>query len=412
MTAEQAKIAEEMTKLQAELSALESVTPEGDDAIKAHSEQSERCIKALDGLTARANLANRLADARAAAEAVKPATNAAGVVVPAPAPAPVKRSAIAHPGRVQGFDSAEAAENAGRFLRSLARGELRGDFSRATEEPNSMGELSPTYDGKGSELVTYELYRGIINLLTYSSTCVQVVSTYQVNTNGMYLPIAEMTEEAEFYLENCEIKPVKVDTRRAVLDLKKIGARAQVSNELIEDAYISVASLVASQFAYAFAKKIDKTWLLGDAAAGIDGLISQIPAANVITAPANLTPTALAGVVAAVNPNARSRQWVVSPEGWGKIMGVSAAAIGASIADSVRPVIYGAPVYQCLEMPGDTLALYGDFASACAMGYKPSGLQVAASTDRAFEYDQVVYRATARYAWSNHSPSYVVQLKK
>jgi hypothetical protein len=63
-------------------------------------------------------------------------------------------------------------------------------------------------------------------------------------------------------------------------------------------------------------------------------------------------------------------------------------------------------------MPADTLALYGDFASACAMGYKPAGLQVAASTDRAFEYDQVVYRATARYAWSNHSPSYVVALKK
>jgi HK97 family phage major capsid protein len=411
MNAEQVKIAEEMDKVSAELAALETEAPEGEAAVAAHAEASERCLKSLESLTARANLANRLAEARSKAEAVKPATNAAGVVVPAPAPAPVSRSLVSH-GKINGFDSVADAESAGRYLRSLARGELRGDFSRATEEPNSMGGMAPTYDGKGSELVNYELYRGIINLLTYSSTCVQVVSTYQVNTNGMYLPIAEMTEEAEFYLENCEIKPVKIDTKRAVLDLKKIGARAQVSNELIEDAYISVASLVASQFAYAFAKKIDKTWLLGDAAAGVDGLIGAIPAGNVITAPANLTPTALAGVVAAVNPNARQRSWIVSPEGWGKIMGVSAAAIGASIADSVRPVIYGAPVYQCLEMPADTLALYGDFASACAMGYKPAGLQVAASTDRAFEYDQVVYRATARYAWSNHSPSYVVALKK
>ena len=91
MTAEQSKIAEEMSKLQAELSALEAESPEGEDAIKAHSEQSERCIAALKGVTARANLANRLADARAAAEAVKPATNAAGVVVPAPAPAILKK---------------------------------------------------------------------------------------------------------------------------------------------------------------------------------------------------------------------------------------------------------------------------------------------------------------------------------
>lgn len=411
MNAEQARIAEEMEKVQAELSALETESPEGESAIKAHAEASERCLKSLEDLTARANLANRLADARSKAEAVRSSTNAAGVVVPAPAPAPVKRSMISH-GKINGFDSVADAESAGRYLRSLARGELRGNFTTATEEPNSMGELSPTYDGKGSELVNYELYRGIINLLSYSSTCVQVVSTYQVNTNGMYLPVAEMVEEAEFYLENCEIKPVKIDTKRATLDLKKIGARAQVSNELIEDAYISVASLVASQFAYAFAKKIDKTWLLGDAAAGIDGLIGLIPASNVLTAPAKLDAAALAGVVGAVNPNARQRAWVVSPEGWGKIMGVAATAIGASIAESVRPVVYGAPVYQCLEMPADTLALYGDFASACAMGYKPAGLQVAASTDRAFEYDQVVYRATARYAWANHSPSYVVALKK
>jgi HK97 family phage major capsid protein len=405
------KLHEELAEVRSEmerLSAMECSTPE---EIQARETEMESLVARSEDLTARSAKEEAFAAARAKVEAVKTSTNVAGIVAPVAAQAPIVRSAPTL-GKVQGFETAEAAEKVGRYLRSLARGEVRGDFSTATEEPNSHGGLSPTYDGKGAELVIHELYRGILNMLSYASTCVQVVSTFPVNTNGLELPIADMVDEAEFYLENCEIKPVLLKTQRAVLDLKKLGARAQVSNELLEDAYISVAQLVAQNFAYSFAKKIDRTWLQGDVAAGVDGLIGKIPAANVVTAPTNLTPATLASVVSTCNPNAGPRCWIVSPEGWGKIMAVSASAIGANIADTVRPVVYGSPVYQCLELPPDTLALYGDFKMACAMGYKPSGLQVAASADRAFEYDQVVYRATARYAWNSHSPQYVVRLAK
>jgi HK97 family phage major capsid protein len=409
VNAEQTKLSEEIDTLKAELDTIEAATPETESEIKAKTEEQTRCSSALADATARLDLANKIADVRSKAAAVRSATNVAGVVVPALAP--VKRS-LPTLGRIQGFDTAEEAAAAGRFLRALARGEIRGDFTTPTEEPNAMGEFSPTYDGRGAELVSYDIYRGILNLLSYTSVATQVCSTYAVNGPGMYLPIAEMIQEAEFYLENCEIKPVTFGGSRAALDLKKIGARAQVSNELMEDAFISVASLVASQFAYAFARKIDKTWLQGDLVAGIPGggLCGMVPNSNIVSSTGDLTPGILAQVVSCVNPNARSRAWVVSPAGWGKIMGVAANAIGASIGDSVRPVVYGAPVYQSQDLPADVLALYGDFGSACAIGYKPSGLQIRASTDRAIEYDETVFVGTARYAWANHSPSYVSKL--
>jgi HK97 family phage major capsid protein len=169
---------------------------------------------------------------------------------------------------------------------------------------------------------------------------------------------------------------------------------------------------VASQFAYAFARKIDKVWLQGDSVAPVPGggLCGMVPASNVVSSTGDLTPGILAQVVSVVNPNARNRAWVVSPAGWGKIMGVAAGAIGASIGDAVRPVVYGAPVYQSQDLPADTLALYGDFGSSCAIGYKPGGLQIRASTERAIEYDETVFVGTARYAWAVHSPSYVAKL--
>lgn len=414
MNAEQSRIADEMDRVNAELEGVLSMKAESETEQREQLAQTERLTAELETLTARAKIQANAAEARAKAAAVRPATNSAGVVVPVPAataPAPAARSMV-HVGKVAGYDRIEDAVSAGTYLRSLARGEIRGAFTGADEIANSMGGKSPTYDGKGSELVNYELYRGILNLLSYSSVCAQVASTFAVNQAGMFVPVQEDAEEAEIYRENCEIAAKNVGTTNAILDLHKIGARVQVSNELIEDAVASVAGLVTQTVSYRFARKIDKTWLQGDAAAGVVGLISGIPAGNQITAPAKLDAATLADMVGVVNPNARNRAWVVSPAGWGKIMSVAATAIGASIAEGVRPMVYGAPVFQCLELPDNILALYGDFGAASALGYKPAGLTIRASQDRAIEYDQTVFVATARYGWANHSPSYVSALKK
>lgn len=412
MNATQTKLVEDLDGKILELDAVTAMEPADASDESVRGVTVDKLTAEIDSLRSRLAVENKAADARSKAAAVRSAVTTAGVVVPAPAPVAVRRS-MPTLGRIQGFDNAEDAAAAGRFLRALARGELRGDFTTPTEEPNAMGEMSPTYNGRGAELVYNDIYRGILNLLSYSSVATQVCSTYAVNGPGMYLPVAEMIQEAEFYLENCEIQPVLFGGgTRASLDLKKIGARAQVSNELMEDAFVSVAQLVASQFAYAFARKIDKTWLQGDAAAGIPGggLCGMVPASNVVASTGELTPQILANVVSCVNPNARNRAWVVSPAGWGQIMSVAAGAIGASIGDAVRPVVYGAPVYQSQDLPADVLALYGDFGSACAIGYKPAGLQIRASTERAIEYDETVFVGTARYAWANHSPSYVAKL--
>lgn len=412
MNAEQSRIADELDRVGAELESVLAIDAETDAEKREKFAKAETLTADLETLTARAKIAANAAEARAKADAVRSVTNAAGIVVaPAPAPAVAKRSEV-HIGAVRGYETVDAAESAGRYLRSLARGEFRGNFTGTDEIAKSMGEASPTYNGKGSELVNYELYRGILNLLSYSSVCAQVASTFAVNSAGMYIPIQEDATEAEMYAENCEIAATTVGTNNATLDLHKLGARVQVSNELIEDAVVSVAQLVTQTVAYRFARKIDKVWLQGDQTAGILGLANVIPAGQQITSPAKLDAATLAEVVGCVNPNARNRAWVVSPAGWGRIMSVAATAVGASIAEGVRPMVYGAPVYQCLELPDTILALYGDFGASTALGYKPAGLTVRASQDRAIEYDSTVFVATARYGWVNHSPTYVSALKK
>jgi HK97 family phage major capsid protein len=309
--------------------------------------------------------------------------------------------------------SPEGVERCGHFLRSLARGEVRGAVATngATEEPNSHGGLSPTYDTKNSELVVPDFYRGILGLLNYTSVAFQVASTMTTTTNRVVIPRSDENVEAQFYLENCEIEPVIIKTLGVPIPVEKIGARAQVSNELLEDAIVSVANLVATKFAYAFAKKIDKTWLEGDAAAGIVGLLAQVTQSVTLGA-TKLTVDNVVEAVSKLNPLAVNPVWVLSPAGMAMLQGLAAGAIGADVTQASRMTIFGSPVYRCLSLPDNVIGLYGDFKQANMIVNRSNGLTINASRERAIEYDQTVFVGTQRFGVATMGPSFVVKLTK
>lgn len=308
--------------------------------------------------------------------------------------------------------SPEGIERCGHFLRALARGEARGAVATngATEEPNSHGGLSPTYDTKNSELVVPDFYRGILGLLSYTSVAFQVASTMTTTTNRVVIPRSDENVEAQFYLENCEIEPVIIKTLGVPIPVEKIGARAQVSNELLEDAIVSVANLVATKFAYAFAKKIDKTWLEGDADAGIVGLLAQVTQS--VTLGAKLTVDNVVEAVSKLNPLAVNPVWVLSPAGMAMLQGLAAGAIGADVTQASRMTIFGSPVYRCLSLPDNVVGLYGDFKQANMIVNRSNGLTINASRERAIEYDQTVFVGTQRFGVATMGPSFVVKLTK
>jgi len=363
----------------------------------------------------------RLEELRIQANEVKTELTPAGTVALAPKKEiRAVRKFDAKPGK-QWPDSATASR-VGELLVRMSRGELRATSphpigSTDTIAADSMGETSPMYDGKGSELVMDELYNGILEQLYYESICLGLASVYQVNTSGLHVPIAGDAPLADWYDENTEIKPFNPATSKAILDLKKMGQRVQASNELLDDAYINVANMVSNQIASSFAQTADTAYFQGNAGAGIDGLCDAITGHDTgshvleVADAETLTTAELAFCWENVHQNARNRTWVVSPQGWGSVMAIATEPqAGAVVTDSVRATIYGSPVVVCTTLPDDVLAVYGDFSMASSMGVKRNGLTLRGSAERAMELDAYVWVATQRLAFSPHSPEFLAML--
>ena len=90
---------------------------------------------------------------------------------------------------------------------------------------------------------------------------------------------------------------------------------------------------------------------------------------------------------------------------------LATASIGTNITSAIEQRIFGAPVFVSHDLPAKTLALYGDFQMAAAIGYHPNGLVIRSSYERAIEYDQWVAVATARYGFALTGAKYVAALK-
>lgn len=401
------KLQDEAASLEARFNDLTAIE------VEAGSEQAKQANDELETIATRADQIKKEIEARTSINSKIASMKSAvgdseprGVIAPAPVSAPAEVRQWDGKGEMP----EEVAQRCGLMLRAIARGEARGAFTSATEEPNSHGERLPTYLGRNSELVFEEFYRSILGILSYTSIAMQVAMRLTTTSNRITVPRADENVEAELYLENCEIKPVMIKTSSTTINVEKLGARAQVSNELLEDAFVSVPQLVATKFAYAFAKKIDQLWLEGDATAGITGLLSQIT--NEVTVAPKITIGNLSDLVSKINPYAVNPVWIMSPAGLGQLQSAAAGTIGYDVSAPMRMQIFGAPVYKCLSLPDDVLGIYGDFKQASMVVDRSNGLTINASRERAIEYDQTVFVGTQRFGIASTGPSFVAALKK
>jgi HK97 family phage major capsid protein len=320
-----------------------------------------------------------------------------------PKPAERKAPAIHVIGKVKGFKNTDDAIRGGQFLRALGLGDLA--------EARAMGETSPTFDGKGSELVSPELYRGFIDVLSYASVGVQVATLFQTDSNTFEIPkIGQI--EADWVDELDDVGSEDYATSREVINLYKAGRLVEVSNELLSDssAVVNLASLFTSRIGLALATKIDDVWLNGDEDKEIDGLVDAVSEGNTVEAGDDDDGIDLAELVGKIDNRASNTAWVVSSEGWTHIMKASVVTQSTTIGDRVLPVVMGSPVYRVLGLPAGTLGLYGDFSMATAVVTHRNGLQVAASEHAGFNRDSVVFRGLQRFGLANHDPQFVAKL--
>lgn len=299
-----------------------------------------------------------------------------------------------------GYETAEAAHNAGTFLRRLAYGEVR----------SNMGETDPTYKNKGVELTApTEVYSSIINVLNRQSVALRVASVFNTVAKKLTLPkAAEGT--AVFYDEAAAITPADIATSSVDVTLYGLRRATSVSNDLLEDSVVDVAKLFTDNTANAFVTAIDKAWLQGDPKAVSKGLVGEITNDVGVTDAKSTTMADLAEMVGMVDPLASNTAWVVSPAGWSALLAAHAQSMSAVLADAVAPRAFGRPVYVTNGLPTGTLALYGDFTFASAVAVKASGLRIEALRELQALNDCTVFVAKQRLGIANHAPEFVAKL--
>ena len=304
---------------------------------------------------------------------------------------------------VRAFRSVKIAAAVGSYLCGLS-----GVAKRA------MGE---TVDGFGDDWVTTELYNAIVNRLQYQSVGLQLASIFRPAGQKLSIPKSGDVTFG-FAAENAAFTDQDVSSSGAELVLYEGGASVPVSRALLEDSPVDVAGLLVDRFSHGLARWIDSVWLGGNASnPTITGLAGAVAGGNTITVALNAATsvTNLADLVGKVDEAIMGTgSFVCSKAGYVDLMKIWAAQQTTMVVGGGRvvPTIFGAPVYLVKGLPATTLALFGDFSMATAVGVKDSGLEINVARELLVRSRQVLYVANTRVGVSNHGPEFVARLAK
>ena len=204
---------------------------------------------------------------------------------------------------------------------------------------------------------------------------------------------------------------------------KKLGAIGRFSSEVAEDAFIDIASDLASEMAYAFAQSEDNALVLGDGSStygGITGLINAIGDGSTIDALTGNTAFSTLDLVDFLNMQGKlpiypgqQPAWFISPEGFYASMARLQYAQGGATKQDVSmgadEFFLGRPVYfvnvmnatLTAQTDAEGICYYGDLNQTVTAGER-RGFSFAASSDVYFTTDEIAVRGTTRVGMSVH----------
>lgn len=208
---------------------------------------------------------------------------------------------------------------------------------------------------------------------------------------------------------------------------KTLAALSMISKNLEEDAVIDVIDDLAMEQAYAFAKKEDECWLIGDGTStygGMQGLLTKFNATayasryNAATDNdtfAEFDNPDLAGVRGAMGdlPMINNPVWLSSKtfaeNVFTRLKATAGGVTPASLEAGVRYEYLGDPVFTSEIMPKDetadvsdeTVALYGDFSLSSSFGDR-RGIMIEVLRERYAEKLQLGILGHERFQVVNH----------
>lgn len=295
---------------------------------------------------------------------------------------------------------------------SASRGELNKRLHKTmqallVEDVTTLSDLAGTADKKelttddtgspfGGYVVDRELSAEIRNLITEYGVARREFTAVQLTKNS-YAANNLVTDVTTYWVdEGSAIGSTQVVLGQESLELKKLGAIATLTSELLADQEIDLFTFIASRVAEGFARAEDEAFFIGDGTSNygsFEGLL-EIAGTNTVTIPdrtgaggANgedfedvLSDDLLAMQDASPQIVARNGKYYMHRSIMNRIRNLkddNGMPIFQQISDGGPNTIFGRPVVEVEVMPaltdtdaGTPFIIYGDLRRAAILGYK------------------------------------------
>lgn len=226
-----------------------------------------------------------------------------------------------------------------------------------------------------------------------------------ITTDSVSIPKNLTGVTAAWLAENAAITPSDPTFGQVTFTPHKLGALTLVSNELLADSAIDVEALLAQLFAEALAELEDQAFFNGDGMGKPAGIVADATIGTVTAAAGtSIAIDDVLNLYDAVPPQYRGNAvFVMHPNTMGALRKLKDAGGRYLLVEGLAPAapttLLGRPVYLSSNMPtiaaGARTILFGDVARAYLIVDR-KGIEVARSSDRYFDSDQVGFRAIAR----------------
>lgn len=335
-------------------------------------------------------------------------------------------------GRLKAFIGEDAEQNAYVAGRWLAANFLGHSKSKAwLKEHGIRNAMSESEDDRGGIFVPTEMSTTIIRLVEEFGIFRQFASNEPMGSDSKTIPVRVSGLTATPVGETTRAnegsnKVTAQDITYTVVELiaRKWKVVVKMSDELNEDALISMADQVSMEAALAFAYAEDNAGFNGDGTSAyhsITGIINAVLAGSIFTAAAGhtafstLTMSDFESMVGklpdykGINPS-----WFISKAGYYASMHRLTMAAGGNTAENLqnggRPVFLGYPVVIS-QVLNKTLAAQTSTRGLLAFGDLNMGVKFGdrrrvtmSVADQAFwEEDQIAIKATERFDINVHS---------
>jgi HK97 family phage major capsid protein len=333
------------------------------------------------------------------------------------------------------FESPEMAHRCGQWLKAHF-----GDRQARQWCSDHLGteyrDMGGQVNSLGGNLVFEDFSNTIIRLVEKFGVAMNVFQNVTMSSDTLLVP-RRLTGVTSYWLgENSTITTSDPTATMVQLVAKKLACATKVSNELLADNAISVASWLAQEYATSLSAAIDDAAFNGTGTSTYGGIrgLAQIDdgthTASIQSAATGNTTIASLDIDDYLACLAKLPRYAIGTSAWymhqsvyhnsvqrmmlssgvagsGTIGALSGGNTAANLAQGTPNTFLGLPVVWVLKMTAapttGTIAAYvGDLSLAGIMAVK-SDMQVATSTDRYFEADQTAFRAIQRLDINVHS---------